>query len=129
MALAVLPPELRKLDDAIATGAARSSSACARGAGRARRAAAAPPLTLDAGAASGALAEPWRGATARHVRCCTASPAAARPRSTCAPRRAALGAGRQALVLVPEINLTPQLEARFAERFAGPRARRRCTAA
>jgi primosomal protein N' (replication factor Y) (superfamily II helicase) len=32
-----------------------------------------------------------------------------------------LAAGRQVLVLVPEINLTPQLEARFAERFADRR--------
>ena len=33
----------------------------------------------------------------------------------------ALARGRQALILVPEINLTPQLEARFAQRFEGHR--------
>ena len=33
----------------------------------------------------------------------------------------ALAAGRQVLFLVPEINLTPQFEARLAERFAGHR--------
>ena len=33
----------------------------------------------------------------------------------------ALEAGRQVLIMVPEINLTPQLEARVAERFVGRR--------
>ena len=49
--------------------------------------------------------------------CCTASPAAARPRSTCAPSPRRSSAARPAIVLVPEIALTPQTAGRFVERF------------
>ena len=66
---------------------------------QARRASrAAPPCTQP-------NTTPWRRSAARtddsHSSCCMASPAAARPRSTCGRSRACVARGRQALVLVP----------------------------
>ena len=72
-----------------------------------------PPLTADQEAALLAI----RAAAPGDGCCCTASPGPGRPRSTCSAAAETLGGGRTVIVLVPEIALTPQIVARFVERF------------
>jgi len=126
LALAVLPPQLRQIDD---TQLGRRLQRLEKGeklpepgspAMPEPKNATEPPgaevaLTADQAAALEAFAQ---GTTPALLHGVTGSGktevylrAAAR----------ALQAGRQVLVLVPEINLTPQLEARFAARFPGHR--------
>ncbi|MBX3621562.1 MAG: primosomal protein N' [Rhizobacter sp.] len=123
VALSVLPPELRKLDDAqLAQRVARLRKAWP--APRPGPEPARPELTPDQAAALtrlSALSTPG----ASPVVLLHGLTGSGKTEVYLRAAEEALAAGRQVLVLVPEINLTPQLEARFAERFGGGASPRR----
>lgn len=125
MALAVLPPELRKLDnDQLANRVARLRKAMAAEPAPAAAAPAAPELNADQAAVLEQL-QVLHTPGAAPVVLLHGLTGSGKTEVYLRAAERALAAGQQVLVLVPEINLTPQLEARFAERFgSGPVPRR-----
>ena len=137
LALAVLPPELRRLDNTrLARRVAKLLQPGAVQVAAEAYAAAAPDGVLSP---RPVLSDEQRAALAAIEDAGVVASATSGTKTPQAPRpvllhgvtgsgktevylqaaESALQAGRQALVLVPEINLTPQLEARFAARFPG----------
>ncbi|MEP6874493.1 MAG: primosomal protein N' [Burkholderiales bacterium] len=124
IALSVLPPELRRLDDAQLANRIRklhkalAGQAAANPSNPTNPTIAAPALT-DAQAAALAQIAGMAAQDVPSTLLLHGVTGSGKTEVYLGAAAQALAAGKQALVLVPEINLTPQLEARFAERFAG----------
>jgi primosomal protein N' (replication factor Y) (superfamily II helicase) len=120
VALAVLPPELRKLDDAQLTNRIKKLHRSLGGpTGAETSLRVLPELSEQQGAALKSIDTLGAQGAAAPTILLQGVTGSGKTEVYLRAAAQALASGRQVLVLVPEINLTPQLEARFAERFAG----------
>jgi len=116
MALMVLPPELRQVDAVQLQRRLKRLDKALASPEEHRAGATLPELSAQQAQALSAL-----GAGGARPFLLWGSTGSGKTEVYLREAQRALDAGQQVLMMVPEINLTPQLEARVAERFAGRR--------